>query len=250
MKTTGNTILITGGATGIGLALAEAFLKAGNEVIICGRRQQRLFEAQNLLPQVHIKTCDVTDPAERQALFEWTVGNFRCLNILINNAGIQQPLDFTNGAANLLNAGPNEIETNLQAPIHLSALFIPQLRTQAAAAIVNITSVLGFIPLASVPVYCATKAALHSFSWTLRHQLRGTSIKVLEIAPPTVDTELQAGVRSPKGSTAPGISPQVVAEATLQALAQNRYETAVGAARFLRWGARLAPQQLFKRINA
>ncbi len=250
MKTTGNTILITGGATGIGLALSEAFLKAGNEVIICGRRKQRLLEAQSLLPEVHIKTCDVTDAAERRALFEWTMANFHHLNILINNAGIQRPLDFTNGSADLLDAGADEIETNLQAPIQLAAWFIPQLRTQTAAAIVNITSVLGFIPLATVPVYCATKAALHTFSWTLRHQLRGTSIKVFEVAPPVVDTELQAAIRSQKGSTAQGISPQVVAEAALQALAQDHYETAVGAARFLRWGARLAPQQLFKRINA
>ncbi len=250
MKTTGNTILITGGATGIGLALAEAFLKAGNEVVICGRRKQRLLEAQNLLPGVHIKTCDVADAAERQALFEWIVANFRRLNILVNNAGIQRPLDFTNGAVDWLNDGDAEIETNLQAPIHLSALFIPHLRTQAAAAIVNITSALGFIPLATVPVYCATKAALHTFSWALRHQLRGTSIKVFEVAPPVVDTELQAAVRGQKGSTARGISPQVVAEATLQALAKDRFETAIGPARFLQWGARLAPQQLFKRVNA
>ena len=250
MKTTGNTILITGGATGIGLALAEVFLKAGNEVIICGRRKQRLLEAQSLLPEVQIKTCDVTDAAERQALFEWTVANFPRLNILINNAGIQRPLDFTNGAADGPHASADEIETNLQAPIQLAALFIPQLRTQAASAIVNITSVLGFIPLATVPVYCATKAALHTFSWALRHQLRGTPIKVFEVAPPVVDTELQAAVRSQKGSTTQGISPQAVAEATLQAVAHDRYETAVGAARFLRWGARLAPQQLFKRINA
>ncbi|CAG0935077.1 putative oxidoreductase [Thermoflexales bacterium] len=250
MKTTGNTILITGGATGIGLALAEAFLKAGNEVVICGRRTQRLLEAQSRLPEVHIKTCDVADAAERQALFDWTVANFRRLNILVNNAGIQRPLDFANNAVDLLNAGDAEVAINLQAPIQLSALFIPHLRTQAAAAIVNITSVLGFIPLATVPVYCATKAALHSFSWALRHQLRETSVKVFEVAPPVVDTELQAGVRSQKGSTAQGISPQVVAEATLQALAHDHYETAIGAARFLRWGARLAPQQLFKRINA
>jgi uncharacterized oxidoreductase len=250
MKTTRNTILITGGATGIGLALAETFLKAGNEVVICGRRKQRLLEAQNLLPKLHIKVCDVADAAERQSLYDWTRANFRSLNILINNAGIQRPVDFTNGAVEALTACDDEIETNLQAPIHLSALFIPHLRVQPAAAIVNITSALGFIPLATVPVYSATKAALHTFSWALRHQLRGTSIKVFEVAPPVVDTELQAAVRSQKRSTARGISPQVVAEATLQALAKDRFETAIGQVRFLQWGARLAPQQLFKRVNA
>lgn len=250
MKTSDNTILITGGATGIGLALAAAFLKAGNDVIICGRREQRLHEAQSQLPQLHIKTCDVADAADRQALYAWTRTNFRSVNILINNAGIQRPLDFTNGVVEALATGDDEIETNLQAPIHLAALFIPHLRVQPAAAIVNITSALGFIPLAAVPVYSATKAALHTFSWALRHQLRDTSIKVFEVVPPVVDTELQKAVRSKKGSTARGLSPQVVAEATLQALAKDRFETAVGSARFLQWGARLAPQQLFNRVNA
>jgi uncharacterized oxidoreductase len=250
MKTSGNMILITGGATGIGLALAAAFLKAGNEVIICGRRVQRLRDAQSQLPDVHIKTCDVADAAERQSLYEWTRANFRSLNILINNAGIQRPLDFTNGAAESLVTGDDEIDINLQAPIHLSALFIPHLRAQPVAAIVNITSALGFIPLATVPVYSATKAALHNFSWSLRHQLRDTSIKVFEVAPPLVDTELQAAVRNHKVSTTRGISAQVVAEATLQALAKDRFETAIGSTRFLQWGARLAPQQLFNRVNA
>jgi uncharacterized oxidoreductase len=250
MKISGNTILITGGATGIGLALAAAFLKAENEVIICGRREQRLREAQSQLPQLHIKTCDVADAAERQGLYAWTRTNFHSVNVLINNAGIQRPLDFTNGIVEALTTGDDEIETNLQAPIHLSALFIPHLRVQPAAAIVHITSALGFIPLAAVPVYCATKTALHTFSWSLRHQLRDTSIKVFEVAPPLVDTELQEAARSKKGSAARGISPQVVAEATLQALAKDRFETAVGSARLLQWGARLVPQQLFNRVNA
>jgi uncharacterized oxidoreductase len=121
---------------------------------------------------------------------------------------------------------------------------------QPAAAIVNITSALGFIPLAAVPVYSATKAALHAFSWALRHQLRDTSIKVFEIVPPLVDTDLLAAVHQQQASTARGISTQVVAEATLQALAKDHFETAIGQSRFLQWGARLAPQQLFNRVNA
>jgi uncharacterized oxidoreductase len=250
MKTTGNTILITGGATGIGLALAAAFLKAGNEVIICGRREQRLREAQSQLPDIHITTCDVADATERRSLVEWTRANFGSLNILINNAGIQRPLDFTNGAAEALITGDDEIDINLQAPIHLSALLIPHLRAQPAAAIVNITSALGFIPSANVPVYCATKAALHTFSWALRHQLRDTSIKVFEVAPPAVDTDLQAASRPGKSSPSRGISAQIVAKAVLHALAKDHFETAIGQARFLQWGARLAPQQLFKRVNA
>ncbi len=248
MKTTGNTILITGGATGIGLALAEASLKAGNEVVICGRREQKLLEAQNKLPHLHIKTCHLADAAEREVLFEWATASFPGLNILINNAGIQRQIDFTQGAADLLN-GEDEIGINLQAPIHLSALFIPHLKQRAEAAIVNVSGGLGFVPLAIMPLYCATKAALHSFTWSLRHQLRATSIKVFEIIPPIVDTELDKGARARRGQEDRGIDPKEVAEATLAALAKDEFEAAVGRAQYLRMGARTEPEKIFQSMN-
>ena len=249
VKTTGNTILITGGTTGIGLALAGAFLKAGNEVVICGRREHRLLEAKSKLPKVHIKACSVADAEDRQASFDWTTANFRNLNILVNNAGIQRQIDFRKGTEDLLN-GENEIETNLQAPVHLSALFIPHLMKQAEAAIVNVSSGLGFIPLAAVPVYCATKAALHSFSLSLRYQLKDTSIKVFEIVPPTVDTELDKGARDERGQEDKGIQPEAVAAAAVQALGKDEFEIAVGQAQFLRMGARNEPERIFQMINA
>ena len=249
MKTKNNTILITGGATGIGLAVAEVFLKADNEVVICGRRKHRLLEAKSKLPQVHIKTCNVADAEDRKALFAWTTAHFPNVNILVNNAGIQRQIDFKKGTQDLLN-GENEIETNLQAPIHLSALFIPHLMKQKEAAIVNISSGLGFIPIAAMPVYCATKAALHSFSWSLRHQLRETTINVFEIVPPTVDTELDQGARAQREQADRGIHPKEVAEATLRALEKDEFETAVGQAQFLRMGARTEPEQIFQTINA
>ena len=99
MKISGNTVLITGGATGIGYALAEAFLNAGNEVIICGRREKRLLEAQKNHPDLHIKVCDVTEEAERGTLVEWAFAHFSNLNILVNNAGVQRDIDFTKGIA-------------------------------------------------------------------------------------------------------------------------------------------------------
>jgi uncharacterized oxidoreductase len=245
----GNTILITGGATGIGFALAEVLSKAGNEVVICGRREHRLLEAQGRLPNVHIKTCNVADAGDRTTLFEWAVANFPNLNILVNNAGIQRQIDFLTGTKDLLN-GENEIETNLQAPVHLSALFIPHLMKQGEAAIVNISSGLGFIPLAAMPVYCATKAAVHSFSLSLRHQLRDTTIKVFEIVPPTVDTELDKGARGRREQEDRGIKPEEVAEATLKALREDEFEAVVGNAQFLRMGARSDPAGVFLMINA
>lgn len=124
MKINGNTFLITGGTTGIGFALAEAFLDNGNTVIICGRRKHKLLEAQQKRPDLHIKVCDVADASSRNELLEWTRVNFPRLNILINNAGIQRHIDFTKGTEELL-AGENEIRVNLEAPIFLSAQFIP-----------------------------------------------------------------------------------------------------------------------------
>ena len=248
MKTTGNTILITGGATGIGFALAEAFVEAGNEVIICGRRQKKLDQAKRRLPKVNAIRCDVRDAEGRGALFNWTVKNFPNLNILVNNACNQRQIDFRKGTNDLL-AGEDEIETNLRAPVHLSALFIPHLMKQQEAAIVNVSSGLAFIPLTAVPVYCATKAAIHSLSLSLRHQLKETSIKVFEIIPPIVDTELHQGERERRGQKDRGIKPREVALATLHALGADDYELAVGRAESLRMGARSDPERLFQMVN-
>jgi uncharacterized oxidoreductase len=249
MHTSGNTILITGGATGIGLALAEAFLRKENEVIICGRREAKLTEAKNKFPRLHTRRCDVAVAEGRKSLSDWAVDNFRSLNILINNVGIQKEIDFKKGTTDLL-SGENEIEVNLQAPVHLSALFIPHLMKRREAAIVNISSGLGFVPLSIMPVYCATKAALHSFSLSLRHQLRNTSIKVFEIIPPTTDTELDREARDKRSQADRGIKPEVVARAAIEALDRDDYETAVGQAQFLRDSSRKEPERVFQMINA
>jgi len=248
LKINGNTILITGGATGIGFALAEVFLKEGNEVVICGRRKNRLQEAKEKLPAVHIRRCDIADPAERTALLKWTVDNFKNLNVLVNNAGIQRQIDFTNGVDEY-QGEEKEIVINLLAPVHLSALFIPHLLRRQDAAIVNISSGLGFVPLAIMPVYCATKAALHSFSCSLRHQLRNTTVKVFEIIPPTVDTELDQGARAKRGQADRGIKPEEVAEATILGLHKDDYELAIGRADFLRMKSRNDPEGIFRTLN-
>jgi uncharacterized oxidoreductase len=188
MLTKGQTVLITGGASGIGLALAERFLEAKNTVIICGRRRDRLEEARARHSALRTRVCDVADPAQRVALRDWAVREFPELNVLVNNAGVQQRLDLrTPQDWEALRA---ELAINLDAPIHLANLFAGHFLARPRAAIVNVTSGLSFSPLANVPVYCATKAALHSFTLSLRHQFSGTPVEVIEIIPPAVDTDL------------------------------------------------------------
>jgi len=248
MQIRGNTILITGGATGIGFSLADAFVKAGNEVIICGRREHKLEEAKDKLPQIHTKICDLSKEKERKLLYDWVRSNFKDINVLVNNAGIQRMIDFKKGTDDLVN-GEDEIEINLKAYIYLSAYFIPLLLKRKEAAIINVSSGLAFMPLAVVPVYCATKAAIHSFSLALRHQLKDSSIKVFEIMPPIVDTELDRGAREDRKQEDRGIPPFEVAKVVLKALENNEYEVAIGMAQYLRDGSRNSPEQTFKNVN-
>jgi len=250
MNTRDNTILITGGATGIGFALAKAFLNAGNEVIICGRRENRLIEAKNKCPGLHIKPCDVSEDKDRRGLFHWVESNFNNINVLVNNAGMQRMIDLKCGARDLI-SHDSEIETNLAAPIYLSAYFIPALLKRKESAIINISSGLGFVPMAVMPVYCATKAALHSYTLSLRHQLKNTPIKVFEIIPPIVDTELDRGAREARGGGQKnrGIQAEEVAEATMKALGEDKLETAIGMAQNLVAGSRTNPEQVFLNMN-
>jgi uncharacterized oxidoreductase len=188
MELGSNTVLITGGASGIGLALATRFLSAGSEVIVCGRREKVLREARAAHPRLAVRVCDVSSETDRVALIDWAVAEYPRLNVLVNNAGIQNRTELT-GVIDWPRTR-QEIAINLDAPVHLSASFIPHLLTQQSPAIINVTSGLAFVPMASAPIYCATKAALHSFTLSLRHQLAGTPIQVIEIAPPAVNTNL------------------------------------------------------------
>jgi uncharacterized oxidoreductase len=243
MKTSGNTVLITGGGSGIGLALAEALLQRRNEVIVCGRRRERLQAAKKRLPQIHVRVCDVSSAQSRRALVDWLASNFKDFNLLVNNAGIQRSVDFLKGPRDLEDAD-EEIATNLTAPIHLSALLIPHLRRKKEAAIVNISSGLAFTPLAAVPVYCATKAAVHSLSLCLRHQLRDTSVQIFEVAPPMVSTELSGSRKRPE-ETEHTMSPEAVAVGILDALERNDHEVALGAAANLH----AKREALFRAVN-
>lgn len=244
MKVTGNTVLITGGGTGIGFALAEQFIQLKNQVIICGRRRQRLLEAKECLSQLKIRVCNVSKPASRQALVHWTTSRYNNLNILVNNAGIQRSIDFQEGTRDLSDVN-EEVATNLIAPIHLSALLIPHLMRKEQAAIINISSGLAFTPLAAVPVYCATKSAIHSLSLTMRFQLRHTPVRVFEIAPPIVPTEL-SGSRIRQENDDNSMSPEAVALGIVDALEHDKFEVALGPAA----GLYKQREALFLKINS
>ena len=168
--------------------------------------------------------------------------------MLINNAGIQRMIDFTSGMNNR-DKDEDEIDINLKAPVRMCELFVSLLMKQKQAAIVNVSSGLGFCPIAVMPVYCATKAAIHSFTVSLRHQLRNTSVKVFEIIPPMVDTDLDKGRRDAREQEERGIPPLEVAIATMNGLAKDKYEIAIGEAEGLKKGALNNPDKLFQQMN-
>ncbi len=241
-----NTILITGGATGIGFALAESLLKLGNKVIICGRREERLAEAKKKLPDIEVKRCDVSKAGERKLLVDWINSNYRETNILVNNAGIQRQVDFKKGAEDLMKSD-DEIDINLKAQVYLSAQLVPMLMKRSESAIVNVSSGLGFVPLSRFPVYCATKAAIHSFTLSLRHQLRDTSVKVFEIIPPTVhDTGLKG---KPIEKTDWSVSASEVASAAVKGIIEDQYEIAIGPSKAWVSGSREDLDKIFRNIN-
>ena len=185
MKLANNKILITGGASGIGLGLTKRFLEENNTVIICGRREEVLKEVADKYPSVITKGCDLSVEAERVALYEWVAEHHSDLNVLVNNAGIQNWMNVTD--TDFYSRAKVEIATNIEAPLHLTSLFI---NLKSLDTIINTTSGLSFVPLTKVPVYSATKAFFHSFTLSLQHLLKARGIEVIEVIPPALNTDL------------------------------------------------------------
>jgi uncharacterized oxidoreductase len=197
MNLNGNTILITGGGSGIGRGLAEALHKLGNQVVIAGRRQHALDETTAANPGMRSLQLDIENPAAIRAFATQVAADFPPLSILINNAGIMRAEKLLAQQRDLADAEAI-VTTNLLGPIRLTAALLPHLQKQPNATIVNVSSGLAFLPLVFTPTYCATKAAIHSYTQSLRYQLRATQIEVLELIPPYVATDLMSGASDPR----------------------------------------------------
>jgi uncharacterized oxidoreductase len=196
MKLIGNTVLITGGGSGIGRGLAEALHKLGNQVIISGRRKGHLAETIKANPGMQSVELDVADPASILAVAKKLIQEHPKLNVLINNAGIMK-IDDAAGTVDEAVLVPI-VTTNLMGPIRMTSALIDHLKKQSSATVINVSSGLAFVPLAMTAVYCATKAALHSYTLSQRYKLMGSSVTVLELAPPWVQTELLGNGNDPR----------------------------------------------------
>ncbi len=239
MKVSGNKILITGGATGIGLGLTERFLQEGNTVIICGRRQNVLKEVSDKHPAVITKVCDLANEVDRIELYNWVAANHSDLNILVNNAGIQTWMHPTD--KDFYEKAQNEITINVLAPLHLITLFT---QLDSLDTVINVTSALAFSPLTKVPVYCGTKAFFHSLTLSLRYLLHQKNIEVIEVIPPALNTDLG-------GTGLHNEHPPVSAfiDAIFQQMKEGKNELTFGLSEML---SKAGPEQLqgiFKRMN-
>ena len=243
MKFSDNTVLITGGASGIGFALARVLIEQNNTVVICGRDSDKLNGAKVKLPQLTTIKCDITKQKDLEELQVFLKTRFPGLNILVNNAGIQFPMNFVASEVDetLID---QEIQTNLTSQIKLTNRLLPLLSVQQDSAIVFTSSALARVPKASAPVYCATKAGIHSFALSLRHQLNGTSTRVIEVVPDLVETAMTENRRNVKK-----VTPGEVAQSVLKGLDNNEDEILVGRTRLLIGLHRLVPKVAHMIIN-
>lgn len=248
MRISGNTILITGGTSGIGFELAKRFLSLDNTVIVTGRSQPKLDVTRQRLPGVHVIQSDVSEVMAITRLYQRIASEFPGLNVLINNAGIMRKINLHTLPADLHDI-TREVEINLNGPIRMVVQFLPHLERQKRAAIVNVSSGLAFVPLAIAPVYCATKAAIHSFTQSLRLQLKTTNVTVVELAPPTTETALFKDGISISDA---GVKPMDVGKLVQDAIAgieKDLLEIRLGLSNLLKIMSRLAPDFIVQRLG-
>ncbi len=245
MKLSANTILITGATSGIGLELALQLLALKNTVIITGRDASKLQKIAMDHPDFHGIQSDVNDPQAIASLYQTVVQRFPGLNVLINNAGIMRKINLQDAGGDLKDISL-EIETNLMGPIRMVKQFLPLLIAQPSAAIVNVSSGLAFSPFPISPIYCATKAGIHSFTQSLRVQLKNTKIKVFELAPPATDTPLQGAFTAADLKGAPMMGLKKMVTVAIGGLRKDKPEILPGLSKVLRAGSRIAPNIMVK----
>jgi uncharacterized oxidoreductase len=241
-----HTVFITGGGSGIGMGLAKAFHSRGDQVIIGGRSQKKLEEVTSRHPGMEMILIDVASPASISKYFIELAQLYPMLDTVINNAGVQEVIDFSSEQLIPDELLSREIDINLKGLIRVSAAALPLLRKQPKARLINIASSLAYIPRIAWPIYSATKAAVHSFTLSLREQLKRTNISVIEIIPPVVETDLHnAQSTRPPGA----LKLDAFVTAAMKGLEAERLEIPIGRAKLLRMESRMAPRFFFRMNN-
>lgn len=251
MNLSGNTILITGGGSGIGLSIAQALAKHKNKIIITGRNEEKLKKACATNKNFHYIVCDVSNNEQIEAAVAKCGTEHGGINVLINNAGIFNLMNYNGGdPMPSIEHQLQEVDIDFNGPIRMVHYFLPQLRAQKkTSAIVNVSSGLAFVPLSSAPIYCATKAGIHSWTRSLRFQLAKTNVKVFELCPPLVDTPMVDDFKGPQFKDFKMMQPDALANAFVKGFQKDNYEIAAGQAKQLRFMGRWASNFIFKAIN-
>lgn len=246
MKLKQRTILITGGTSGIGLVLARRLLERGNTVIVTGRDRSKLDEAERSAPGLHTAQSDVGDPAAIEALYKDVIVRFPGLDTLVNNAGVMRNLRLDRERT-LLDV-TCEIEIDLNGPVRMVQQFLPHLRRRKDALIVNVSSGLAFVPFPAAPVYCAAKAALHAYTRCLRAQLAGTTVTVIELAPPGTETPLFRAEFAEEMQGEKGMDPALLVHRAIQGIEAGKLEIRPGLSNVLKIASRVAPRFMFSQM--
>ena len=246
MNMKNNTILITGGTSGIGYELARQLCES-NTVIITGRNREKLEKAKANLKNVHTFQCDVANPQEIIKLHQAVTTLFPELNIVMNNAGIMKKIDLQQEIGLLTLT--QEIDTNVNGVIRMCTQFLPHLKQQKNAAIINVSSALAFVPFVSTPVYCATKAALHSYTQSLRVQLRNTKVKVFELAPPAIETPLINEFDASEQEGMAIMNVTKLAKLAIEGIKSDEEEIRPGQSNLLKMMSRIAPSFALNMLN-
>jgi uncharacterized oxidoreductase len=249
MNLTNNTLLITGGTSGLGYQFAAKLQALGNTVIITGRNQDKLNLIKNELPGIHTFQSDVSDPEAIKSLYEKVTGRFPELNILINNAGEMRSINLQDSSRDLVDI-TREIEINLMGPIRMVHQFLPQLKKMKSAAILNVTSGIALVPFPLSPIYGATKSGLRSYTKSLRVQLRGTNILLFELIAPGAKTPISDQFENVDGFDSKILmEPDKIIDAAIKGLKNDNLEIYPGLARVLLIMSRLAPAFMLKQTG-
>jgi uncharacterized oxidoreductase len=248
MKLENRTVLITGGTSGIGLELAKQFARRNSTVILTGRDEQKFDAVRHAIPGVHTLRSDVSDPVAIAALYNEVVSEFPALDILINNAGIMRKVNLHQARSDIEDL-TREIDIDLTGPIRMIAQFLPHLKAQKSAAIVNVSSGLAFLPAPQWPIYCTAKAGIHSFTISLRAQLKRTNVRVFELAPPLTMTPLATGAADAEDLKGiPIIPPEKLARLAIDGMARDKLEIRPGLSNLMKLTGRIAPNWLLRRM--